>query len=181
MTTIIGLEHKDRCFIVADSQTTDADGRIYTHPEVKKISESGMFLIAGSGETLACDIAQHIWEPPVPTKQDREDLYHFMIVKAMPSLRKCMSENGYNFDEPHERSKDGLRFQLLLSVGGEIFDISDDLSVCRSGDGIYGIGSGSAFAIGALHAGAKPQKAMDIAATVTAFTAGPFQTVEQFK
>ena len=39
MTTIIGIEHKDRCFIVADSQTTDADGRIYSHPEVRKISE----------------------------------------------------------------------------------------------------------------------------------------------
>jgi hypothetical protein len=90
MTTIIGLEYKDRCFLVADSQTTDESGRIYSHPEVKKISENGMFLIAGSGETLPCDIAQHIWEPPVPTKQDREDLYHFMIVKAMPSLRKCI-------------------------------------------------------------------------------------------
>ena len=99
MTTIIGIEHKNKCFIVADSQTTDADGKIYSHPEVKKITENGSFLIAGSGETLACDITQHIWEPPVPTKQDKEDLYRFMIVKAMPSLRKCMTENGYNFDE----------------------------------------------------------------------------------
>jgi len=55
MTTIIGLEHKDRCFIVVDSQTTDADGRIYTHPEVKKISENGMFLIAGGGEIFDVD------------------------------------------------------------------------------------------------------------------------------
>ena len=181
MTTIIGIEYEDSCFLVADSQTTDDSGKIYNHPNVKKIAERGAFLVAGSGEVLPCDVAQHIWEPPTPTKKDRQDLYHFMICKAMPSLRKCLTDNGYNFDEPHDRSKDGLRFQLLISVGGEIFDISDDLSVCRSGDGIYGIGSGSPYAMGALHAGAKPQKAMDIAAKVTAFTAGPFQTVEQFK
>ncbi len=62
MTTIIGLEHKDRCFIVADSQTTDADGRIYNHPEVKKISENGMFLIAGSyPQTLTSSSSQCHW------------------------------------------------------------------------------------------------------------------------
>jgi ATP-dependent protease HslVU (ClpYQ) peptidase subunit len=181
MTTIIGVQYEDRALLMADSQVTDDNGRIYNHPDQIKITERNGFLIAGAGEVGPCDIANHLWTPPKLTTKDSADIYHFMITKAMPSLRECLTTNGYNFDEPHERSKDGLRFQLLIAVGGEIFDISDDLSVCRSGDGIYGIGSGSPFAIGALHAGAKPQKAMDIAATVTAFTAGPFQTVEQFK
>jgi ATP-dependent protease HslVU (ClpYQ) peptidase subunit len=150
MTTIIGLQYEDSCFIVADSRTTDESGRIYTHPEVQKISENGMFLIAGSGETLPCDIAQHVWIPPVPTKQDRDDLYHFMIVKAMPSLRKCMSENGYNFEED---SKD-TRFQFIMAVGGEIFDVDQELSISKSADGVYAAGSGAPYALGAIHAGA---------------------------
>jgi ATP-dependent protease HslVU (ClpYQ) peptidase subunit len=175
MTTIIGLEHKDRCFIIADSQTTDEGGRIYTHPEVQKISSRGMFLIAGSGETLPCDIAQHIWEPPTPSKQERDDLYHFMIVKAMPSLRKCMTDNGYNFDED---TKD-TRFQFIVAVGGEIFDIDQELSVSKSADGVYAAGSGAPYVLGAIHAGADAYEAMEIAAKLTAFTAGPFMSREQ--
>jgi ATP-dependent protease HslVU (ClpYQ) peptidase subunit len=175
MTTIIGLEHKDRCFIVVDSQTTDADGRIYTHPEVKKISENGMFLIAGSGETLPCDITQHIWEPPTPTKQDKEDLYHFMIVKAMPSLRKCMAANGYNFEEDSKEN----RFQFIMAVGGEIFDVDQELSISKSADGVYAAGSGATYALGALYAGADAFEAMEIASKLTAFTAGPYISKEQ--
>jgi len=175
MTTIIGLEYKERCFIVADSQTTDEGGRIYTHPEVQKITANGSFLIAGSGETLPCDIAQHIWESPVPTKQDKEDLYRFMIKKAMPSLRKCMTENGYNFDED---TKD-TRFQFIIAVGGEIFDVDQELSISKSADGVYAAGSGAPYALGAIHAGADAYEAMEIASKLTAFTAGPYISREQ--
>ena len=175
MTTIIGLEYKDRCFLVADSQTTDEGGRIYTHPEVEKITANGLFLIAGSGETLPCDIAQHIWESPVPTKQDRQDLYRFMIKKAMPSLRKCMTENGYNFDEDSKE----VRFQFIMAVGGEIFDIDQELSISKSADGVYAAGSGAPYALGAIHAGADAYEAMEIASKLTAFTAGPYISKEQ--
>ena len=177
MTTIIGLEYKDSCFIVADSRTTDESGRIYTHPEVQKISENGMFLIAGSGETLPCDIAQHVWVPPVPTKQDKNDLYHFMIVKAMPSLRKCMVENGYNFDEDNKET----RFQFIMAVGGEIFDVDQELSISKSADGVYAAGSGAPYALGAIYAGADAYEAMEIVSKLTAFTAGPYMSKEQPK
>jgi hypothetical protein len=45
-----------------------------------------------------------------------------MIVKAMPSLRKCMTENGYNFDEDTKES----RFQFIMAIGGEIFDVDQE-------------------------------------------------------
>ena len=68
-----------------------------------------------------------------------------------------------------------------MAVSGEIFDIADDLSVCRSADGIYGVGSGSDYAVGAIHAGAKPEKAIEIAAKLDVNTSGPIQIVEQYK
>lgn len=179
MTTIIGIQQENGCVIVADSQTTDHSGKIYSHPDTKKISSRGEFLIAGSGEVLPCDIAQHIWIPPKTNKKDREDLYHFMISKAMPSLRKCLSDNGYNFDESKEDS--GIRFQFIIAICGELFDIDQELSVSRNKDGIYGAGSGADFAIGALHAGVDALQAMEIAAKVSAYTAPPFLSKEQFK
>ena len=177
MTTIIGIEYDTRCLMVADSQTTDDNGFIYNHPHVKKLEDRGSFIIGGSGEVLPCDIAQHIWDPPTITSKDKKDLYHFMIVKAMPSLRKCLSDNGYNFDETKTES----RFQFLISVCGEVFDIDHDLSVSKNASGIYAVGSGAAYALGALHAGADAYEAMEIASKLTAFTAGPYISKEQFK
>jgi ATP-dependent protease HslVU (ClpYQ) peptidase subunit len=105
-----------------------------------------------------------------------------MISKTMPSLRKFLTDNGYDFNEGKGEGKaDESRFNFLIAVGGELFDIADDLSVCRSGDGIYGVGSGSPYAVGAIHAGAKPEKAIEIAAKLDVNTSGPIQIVEQYK
>jgi ATP-dependent protease HslVU (ClpYQ) peptidase subunit len=50
-----------------------------------------------------------------------------------------------------------------------------------SDDGIYGVGSGSSYAIGALHAGAKPLKALAVAEKLDMNTSGPFLVKEQYK
>ena len=179
MTTIIGIQHQDSCTLIADNRVTDESGRIYTHPEMEKLTEVGAFIIGGSGEVSPCDIAQHLWKAPNPTAAERKDVYHFMISRAMPSLRECLKANGYNFDEAQEKDS-GARFQFLIACNGQLFDVDSDLAVMRSSDGIYGVGSGAAYAIGALHAGAKPMKAMEIAARLTAFTSGPYITKIQY-
>ena len=178
MTTIIGIEYGDKSLIVADSRVVDDSGRVYAHKVMKKIAERGSLLIAGAGEVTPCDIAQNIWNPPAFTAKDKKDPYKFMIVKAMPSLRKCLTDNGYNFDED---KKDGTRFQFLMAVGGELFDVDEDLSVMKNEDNFYAIGSGGPFALGALYAGAAPLQAMEIASKVSAYSAPPFYTEEQFK
>lgn len=181
MTTIIGVQYDDKAIMIADSRVTDDTGRVYSHPKMQKIIDKNGYLIGGAGEVAPCDIAMQLWNPPKPTTKDRDNLYQFMIRKVMPSLRKCLEDNGYNFNEPTDRAKDGLRFQLLIAVGGEIFDVSDDLSVCISADGLYGIGSGAPYALGALWVKAKPMKAMEAAANLSAFSAPPFYEFIQYK
>ena len=175
------MQYDDKALLIADNQVTDDNGRIYRHPQMVKITERNGYLIAGAGEVSPCDIANHIWIPPKPTAKDKQDIYHFMITKAMPSLRKCLEDNGYNFNEEHDKSKDGLRFQFLIALCGEIFDIDQDLAVMRNENGLYGIGSGSPYALGALEVGAEPMEAMEAAARLTAFTSGPYQEVIQEK
>jgi hypothetical protein len=108
------------------------------------------------------------------TPKDRKDVYHFMITKAMPSLRECLKANGYNFDEPQEKDSSS-RFQFLMAVNGELFDIGDDLSVMRNADGFYGVGSGAQIALGALHAGAEAVRAVEIAAKLSIFQKDHFK------
>jgi ATP-dependent protease HslVU (ClpYQ) peptidase subunit len=179
MTTIIGVQSDNGCTLVADSLVSDDSGRTWNHPQMTKINKRGAFLIGGAGEVAPCDIAQHIWEPPVLTVKDKKDVYHFMITKAMPSLRECLKANGYNFEEAQEKDSSS-RFQFLMAVNGELFDIGDDLSVMRNADGFYGVGSGAQIALGALHAGAEAVRAVEIAAKLSIFSEGPFQVEVQY-
>ena len=182
MTTIIGVQYDDHCLFMADNQVTLDGGRIYKHPDMKKISKVGEYLVAGSGDVAPCDIAQHLWNPPTMTAKDRKDTYHFVISKLMPSLRKCLTDNGYDFNENKVDGKsDGSGFNLLIAANGQMFDIADDLSVCMSDAGFYGVGSGSPYALGALYAGVKPEKAMAVAEKIDANTSGPFQKEVQYK
>lgn len=176
MTTIVGVAKNGNVTMGADTQVTDGSRR-HNHPFMEKISKKNGFLIAGSGDVQPCDILQHIFIPPVPNITDRKDLYHFMITKFVPAMRECLEENGW---KPNPEDKDG-GFNMLFAYDGEIFDIGDDFSVLLNGDGIYGVGSGSPIAIGALYAGASVEKALEIAANNDVYTSGPFQIVRQQK
>lgn len=177
MTTIIGLQAKTSCLLVADSRVTDDSGRTYAHPTMSKITKRGKFLIAGAGTTQPCDIVQHVWKPPTLTPASYKDLYHFMIADVVPSIRTTLSANGYTPDKESEEPD----FIFLIAVGGTIFELDDTLSVLLRDDGIYGIGSGAPYAIGALQAGATWRQSMQIAAKNNIFTAPPFITHKQTK
>ena len=79
------------------------------------------------------------------------------------------------------KNKDGLRFQFLIAVGGELFDVDQDLAVMKSEEGFYAIGSGGSYALGALYAGSNVIAAMEVAARISVYTAPPYQVEEQLK
>ena len=177
MTTIVAYQYPDKAVIYCDNQVTSGHIR-YNDKRMAKISRRGEYLIAGAGEVQACDIAQHIWLPPAPTPKDSKDLYHFMITKVMPSLRKCLKDNGYNFEDDID---DDYRFKFIIALEGQLFEVDDDCSICVRDDGLYGVGSGSEFALGAMHAGASPLKALEIASRLDVFTSRPFMKRESRK
>jgi hypothetical protein len=143
-----------------------------------KITERGQYLIAGAGESAACDLIQHCWIPPKPTAEDKKDLYHFVISKVVPSMKLCFKDNDYKWQDDTD---DETKFAFLIAIGGEIFDISDDFAICLDIDGYYGIGSGSSLALGALKAGVSMEAALEIAASKDPYTAPPFIFMEQEK
>lgn len=175
MTTIIAVQGKDGVRFGADAQVTSGNGRIARHPQMTKITERGQYVIAGSGECAPCDIAQHIWEPPVPKASDHADIYHFMIAKVVPSLKACFKEQEYKWYEEDEETK----FAFLIALGGQVFELADDMSISLDSNGFYGVGSGSSYAIGALCAGATIEEALKIAARNDAYTSAPFVYYDQ--
>jgi len=174
MTTILGLQLEDGVTLAADSQITYS--RIYIQENSGKITRRGDYLIAGAGDVSAGDIAQHIWQPPKPTVADKKDVRHFVITKVIPSLRECLSANGYR---KAEKEDDGWSF--IIALCGQLFEIADDFSVLTDSSGYYGIGSGSPYALGALHQGASLEQALQIADRLDPNTSTPFVYFKQSK
>ena len=175
MTTIIGMQKDDHCILAADSRTTTDAGRPFSHATVTKITKKGKWLVAGAGTTMPCDTIQHIWKPP--TLPVRKDLYTFMITDVVPSIRNCLKDNGY----VASTDSDDYDFLFLIAVNGTIYEIDDSYSVFLRDDGLYGIGSGSSYAVGALAQGASWRKALQIAAKNDVYTAPPFIMHKQEK
>jgi ATP-dependent protease HslVU (ClpYQ) peptidase subunit len=175
VTTIIGIQEDNGCLIAADSRTTADGGRPFTHSAVTKITKRGKFLVAGAGSVMPCDTIQHLWKPPaVP---NRKDLFGFIVQEVVPSMRQCLKEAGYVQDK--EDQDDG--FQFLVAIHGVIYQIDDSYAAYMRDDGIYGIGSGSAYAIGALQAGATWRQAMQTAVKNDIYTQQPFIVQKQEK
>lgn len=176
MTTIVGVQGDKGCLLAADSRTTTPQGRPYTHPQMPKIVERDGYLIACSGDADACDIIQYIWGPPKPDNKVK-DMYLYMITVVAPSIRDSLEESSYERDTSDKDS--GLL--VLLAYKGVIYEIDESFNVSLRDDGIYGIGSGSRYAIGALHAGSGWERALEIAAANDIYTAAPFIMKQQKK
>lgn len=176
MTTIVAVCKNGNVTMGADSQVTDGS-RPNRHSKMEKITKNNGWLIAGSGDSTPCDILQHIFIPPVPTVKERDNLYRFMITKFVPAMQECLEENNW---KPDQNDKDS-GFSMLFAFDGEVFDIGNDFSVLLNSDGIYGVGNGAHFAIGALYAGASVEDALRIAANNDIYTSGPMQIVKQQK
>jgi ATP-dependent protease HslVU (ClpYQ) peptidase subunit len=176
MTTIVAVVKDGVVTMGADSQVTDNDRRV-SHPRMEKITNNNGYLIAGSGDATPCDIFQYIFVPPVPTVQERKDLYKFMIKKFVPAMRESLDDSGW---KPDPNDKDS-GFSMLIAYDGEVFDIGSDFSVLLNDEGIYGVGNGAKYAVGALSVGASVEKALQVAADNDIYTSGPFQIVKQKK
>ena len=177
MTTVIAIQHSDGVEMIADSQI-NSNGKPYFHDDMVKIVERGKYLIGVAGRVVALQAIQNSWNPPAFPSAYKGSLYNFVITKIVPSLKMFIDESKM-FSE--KEKEEGELFSILLAVKGEVFEIDEDYSVARRADGIYAIGSGADFALGALMAGAESTDAMQIAASLDLNTHAPFMTLHQEK
>ena len=176
MTTIVGVVKNGHVIMGADSLVTAGNSK-YIHPQMLKIINNNGYLVGGAGDASACDILMYMWVPPMPNANQRKNIYKFMITDVVPSMKEALEENGYKIDKDDKESG----FEMLIALDGELFNISDDFSVLMDETGIYGVGSGSPWAIAALDAGATVEKALEIAEKRSPYTSGPFQIIKQSK
>jgi ATP-dependent protease HslVU (ClpYQ) peptidase subunit len=175
MTTVIAIQHGLGVDMIADSQI-NANGKPYFHPDMVKIVERNKYLIGIAGRVIALQSIQNNWNPPALTASFKDSLFNFVVTKIVPSLKMFIDDAKIFSDKEKE---EGELFSILIAIKGEVFEIDEDYSVSRRADGVYAIGSGSDFALGALMAGADMKTAMEIAASLDVNTHEPFISITQ--
>lgn len=144
MTTIAAIQGENWAVVGADSQVTE-DSKKYVLPDAfSKMFQNGPYLIAIAGDFRAVNILTHNFRPPSPGKHTGESLDKFMVSVFVPKLKVCFENNAYGKD--NETASD-----LIVVVKGVIYEIGSDYDCIRDANGLYSIGSGSSYALGALH------------------------------
>ena len=186
MTTLCAIQAEDWCVIAAESQAT-TNARIIDSSPVGKIAVNGKFLIAAAGATRGANLLTYAWRSPTPTGKPDE----FITRNAIPSIRRCFMENGY--DIKSEGQSASFDNELLLAIKGRLYHIFDDYGWERCGSGLYATGSGADFALGAMEAlGARDcddyaeaidiaEQAVKIASKLDIFSGGLIQVAMQDK
>ena len=145
MTTLVGIQIEDMVILAADSQITEDNLRTISST-TPKIINVGRYLLGLVGDSRPGDILAYNWKPPV---YKGSDPVQWMGKKIMPSILKAFKENGY---DPYEANKDKeAGFDYLVAFDGNLFHIATDLSFIQSDKGVYGLGSGGAYALGYLY------------------------------
>jgi ATP-dependent protease HslVU (ClpYQ) peptidase subunit len=167
MTTIVAIQGDGFAVVGADSRISwlDENGSAYQMATLGgtmgKIAVNGKYLLGAAGDLRAINILHHAFQPPTPTPSLKgKRLDAFITTKFIPSLRAAFEENGYVPSREKERmpSKAEHDSQILVVINGFIYVIDSDYSWMVDTSGIYVIGTGAPFSLGAIHVLHKPGK-----------------------
>jgi len=199
MTTIVGIQGDGYCLLAADTRITSTDSagvpyQIMTlKPETSKIAVNGKYLIGTAGDLRAINLLTHTLNPPVcPLNLKGKKLDEFVTNKLIPAIKEMFEKNGYTTNETNTPTKAEHDSELLVAINQTLYHIDGDYSWFTDQTGIYTLGSGAAYALGALHnmpapknpAQAKKQaiKALATASRYDPNTGSPYHTqIQQTK
>lgn len=163
MTTIAAIQKLHGWELAADGQTTSGD-RPFASVDQAKIIKRADYTFACAGKGYACDVAAFHWIPPESRALDStQQTYQHIVKHVIPSLRETFEQHAVTFDGDES-------FQMLLAHQGLLVQIECDFTVLMEDSGLYAIGSGAAYALGAMAAGVDPPEAVRIASLFDIWT-----------
>lgn len=177
VTCCVGIELADRkVVLVADSSVSDDD-------ETDLLVEPKVWLQAGYGWAYAGDVCvQDVFKcADIPTFAENGPAGYVGAVKprivqeVIPTLRHTLQAVGMT-------KEDAPEFELLLAAGGELYHVDETFAVTRSPYGYNAIGSGAAYARGALATCRRLSKTRALAALLAAerhhaHVRGPYRSI----
>jgi hypothetical protein len=199
MTTIVGIQGENYALVCVDSRISsfDSSGSLYQINTLKegasKVAVNGKYLLGAAGDVRAINILHHVFQPPVPPPNTKgKKLDQFFTAKFIPALRECFEQQGYAMPDIEDKQHIAEQSStILVVIQGNIYVVDGDYSWTSDASGLYALGSGSSYALGALqalHVTSKSTplqakkialKALNIAAKFDPHTGSPFHTFVQ--
>jgi ATP-dependent protease HslVU (ClpYQ) peptidase subunit len=198
MTTIVGIQGDGFAVVATDSRISSlgSDGNAYQVSTLGtgsgKIAQNGKYLLGAAGDVRALNILHHAFIPPAPLPTlEGKKLDAFITTRFVPTLRDTFEDAGYAPSTKDEQAEQGST--ILVVINSIIYIIESDYSWTSESNGIYAIGSGAPYALGAIQAlmpktPPTPQqskniaiKALNITAKFDPYTGPPVQTYLQDK
>lgn len=153
MTTIVAVENQQGVTFATDSRVS---GSALNDGWISKVFENKGLVWGIAGYLRVSQIIQHMKMPELPKSDKPEKIDKWVTQVLAPLFLKANKEMS---DLGHRNGS-----MALVSVKGRIYDLDSGGSWTRNQSGVYAIGSGSNYALGALEAGASPKKAIKVAA-----------------
>lgn len=160
MTTIVAIQGENFAIVANDSRLSDMDSggfvsQIMTVRQGSgKVAKNGKYLLGAAGDMRAINILHHVFAPPTPpanvtgTRLDK-----FFTTRFIPDLRDCFDAQGYSAPENDQSEHVAEQGSLILAaVHATIYVVDSTYSWASDASGIYALGTGAPYALGALKA-----------------------------
>jgi len=164
MTTIVAIQGNGFALVGSDSRICDVDegGYVSMTTTLKgtsaKVSVNGKYLLGAAGDVRAINILHHAFTPPTPpANATGSKLDKFFTTKFIPALRECFDQQGYSAPAREAAHLAEQGSTIIAVLNATVYVVNEDYSWANDRSGIYALGSGAQYAMGALHA-RKPKK-----------------------
>ena len=187
MTTIVAVQGPTWAIVGSDSRVIEEDGRVYVLQKgFNKVAKNKSYLLGAAGDVRAINILQHAFRPPDAKEFVASRLDRFITSDFVPALRACFEDQGYAVSSKETKEQAESGSTVLAAINGSVYVIGEDYAWVKDASGIYGLGSGSNYALGVLYAllpdGATDlekaktaiRSALAVAARLDSNTSGPF-------
>lgn len=203
MTTIIGIQGDGFCIAASDSRIseTEVDSNLISQivglrESNGKLGVNGKYILGAAGDLRAINILHHAFNPPTPQPNLKgKKLDHFITAKFIPALRECFEHNGYASPDNEQKQHIAEHSSTVLAaVNGQIYIIDGDYSWISDSAGMFAIGTGAQYALGAMysmmpskgrislgHGRKMVLKGLAAAAKFDPYTGAPYHTFVQGK
>lgn len=151
MTTIIAVEHEAGVTLGWDSTT--AYGNSIFESEHPKVFANGEVIFGSAGDVRRTNALAHMEVPA--TDEVGWDVDRYVHDALLPAMLDAFDERTVNGNYPEG--------ETLVVVRGRVYEIGNDGCITRRKDRQYAIGSGAAYAYGALRSRVGVREAVDVA------------------
>lgn len=142
MTCIAAIAYNGMVYMGGDSAAADENNHFISTRKEPKVFIKDDYIIGYAGSFRFGKVVQHNFIPPKP---DFKNLDKFLNTTFIDALRECAESSKIDPTTEEDSS------ELLIGVGGRLFEFCNDWHMGEDANDFNAIGSGSSFAMGSLY------------------------------